>query len=158
MLHEGQFACPGDKVIFTCEIEDSDVLAWASDQLIGQGGEQIQFSVQDSVGLSRSSTSNPNTFANLTVANNENGTIRLVSDLHIIVPSIFSNLSISCISVIAASTKTRTFTVLGMLIIINCNYSYYAGTKFYFQVNLLYLKTYLLLNLNAIKIRAILNV
>ena len=130
MLREGQFACPGDKIIFTCEIEDFDVLAWESDLLIGQGGEQILFAVEDAVGTNRSSSSNLNTFAILTVANNENGAIRLVSDLHVIVNSNFSYLSVSCISVNAPSTKTRTFTVLGMLIIINCNYSYYAGTKF----------------------------
>ena len=93
MLHEGQFACPGDKIIFTCEIEDFEILAWESGLLIGQGGEggeQIQFAVVDPVGMNRSSTSNPNTFAILTVANNENGAIRLVSDLHVTVTSTFS--------------------------------------------------------------------
>ena len=121
MLHEGQFACPGDKIIFTCEIEDFEVLAWESDHLIGQGGEQIQFSVENPVGMNCSSTSNPNTFAILTVASNENGAIRLVSDLHIIVPSNISNLSVSCINIFNSSTEMRTFTVLGMLIIISCN-------------------------------------
>ena len=46
-LHEDRFACPSDRLVFTCEIQANSsaglALAWSSDDFIGEDGTQIEF-------------------------------------------------------------------------------------------------------------------
>ena len=114
-LYEDQFACPGTEVVFTCELIDSQILSWISEVLIGSGGEQIQFFTGDQQGTRRNSSSNQNTFAILTV--NDNVPMRLVSELHVMVPLDISDISVSCNDVVSSMPTTKSFTVLGMPII-----------------------------------------
>ena len=112
-LYKDQFACPGTEVIFTCEVQDFDILGWISEVLIGSSGEQIQFSTGDQQGTRHSSRSNPTTFAILTVTN----TMRLVSELHVTVPLDISYVSVTCNNVVNSTSTMKSFTVLGMSII-----------------------------------------
>ena len=118
-LYENQFACPGTEVVFTCE-GHFQILSWRSEMLIGSGGEQIQFSTRNQQGTRRNSSSNPTTFAILTI--NDNVTMRLVSELHVMVPMDISDVSVSCNDVVNAMSITKSFTVLGMSIIWKFNY------------------------------------
>ena len=117
-LYENQFACPGVEVVFTCEVLEFDILAWTSDVLIGSEGEQIQFAIGDQPGTRRNSRSNPNAFAILTSNSNDGGTTRLVSELRATVPLDISSASVVCNNVVNTTSTTKSFTVLGMLIII----------------------------------------
>ena len=81
-LTNGQFACPGDLVVFTCETWGSHAIAWISDQYIGEEGAQLEFAAQvDDVGSVRVSRFSGVNFAVLT-GNNQTSNV-LESKLHI---------------------------------------------------------------------------
>ena len=42
-LYNGNLACSGDEITFFCETRGSSIIAWTSDEYIGQGGAQLQF-------------------------------------------------------------------------------------------------------------------
>ena len=106
--------CPGDEINIICEIEGSPILGWSSDQYIGTGGVQLEFTTSDSAGFQRRSAVNPNTVATLTSADS----IRriLTSTLHtIIVPSDVLNSSIACDHRNNGTATVLTLYYLGML-------------------------------------------
>ena len=108
-LQPGQSACPKENVIFTCIVRGSRTLSWASDEYIGTGGTQLEFSTADHDGLRVNSTVNPDTFAVLTNVTDDGETILLESELHIV-----SNQSstVSCLTTDANSRRRIDFAVL----------------------------------------------
>ena len=108
-LQPGQSACPKEIVIFTCIVRGSRTLFWASDEYIGTGGTQLEFSTADHDGQRFNSTVNPDTFAVLTNVTDDDETILLKSELHIV-----SNQSskVSCLTADANSRRRIDFTVL----------------------------------------------
>ena len=75
--------CPGDEINCICVIEGSRILAWSSDQYIGTGGVELEFTAVDSVEFQRRSDINPNTLATLTSSDTDRHIIS--STLHVIV-------------------------------------------------------------------------
>lgn len=123
---QSQFACPGERITFTCEVQSDSLatlaLAWSSIDFIGVGNAQLQFSASlHSPGLNLTSRMNQNTIAEFTALRNGSDGFRLLSTLNVTVSSNVVNPSVSCTNIGATSTETNSFTVLGMLAI-NNNY------------------------------------
>ena len=66
-LLDGNYACPGQEVAFTCTTSGSLVIAWSNNEYIGRNGRQIEFASTDVVGTRITSMINANTFAELTM-------------------------------------------------------------------------------------------
>ena len=88
-LREGNHACPGDEVIFTCTVRGQSSLAvlnvgWSSTEYIGQGGS-LQLSTANVIGRVETSTDmDGNITATATLTNNTvNGELILESTLRI---------------------------------------------------------------------------
>lgn len=113
-LEADQPIYPGEKITFTCEAE-SPIIAWASDEFIGQGGAQIEFSSFDSIGKVRRSVFDSSTYAELVSVEVNSNNYRLVSELHI-VPSAPQNASVSCIDVGNGYHSTYRFVVDGLAV------------------------------------------
>ena len=109
-LEPGQSACPKENVIFNCIVRGSRILLWGSDEYIGTGGKQLEFSTADQDGDRINSSVNQDTFAILTNITDNGGTILLQSELHIV-----SNQSsiVSCLTTDAESRQSIDFIVLG---------------------------------------------
>ena len=117
-LGMGQSGCPGERVNFTCTVNGSRILSWSSNEYIGSGGLQLEFSTVDKNGSRLDSSVNPDTYAILESVIDANGISSLQSTLHIV-----SNGSsiVSCLSVNNATRRSINFKVLdGMLYY--CNY------------------------------------
>ena len=114
-VSELQNVCPGEEVTFTCETRGSPVITWSSDEYIGIRGTQLQFTIIDSVGTTRTSDHvNPNTVATLINVTNENGDDVLVSQLRIVALSGFLTSSVACIDGSSGAINTVMFHVSGM--------------------------------------------
>ena len=110
-LIDGEFACSGEQVSFTCTTMGSHAIAWISDEYIGEGGRQLEFSVDfDREGTIRKNAFVLTTFAVLTLNNQTTNT--LTSTLHII-PSNVPSSSVTCIHVGNAENKTVYFETVG---------------------------------------------
>ena len=106
--------CPGDEINIICEIKGSRILGWSSDQYIGTGGVQLEFTTSDSAGFQRRSPVNPNAVATLTSSDSVRRII--TSTLHIIVVSSdVSNSSIACDHRNNGTATVLTLYYLGML-------------------------------------------
>lgn len=90
-----QQVCPGGVIVFTCTTNGSSTLAWRSEEYIGSSS-QFEFRSIDPIGILRTSTSNPETIANLTAIQNTNGLLILTSTLRIATRSTPPNVSVSC--------------------------------------------------------------
>ena len=108
-LLEGNYSCPGQEIIFTCVTNGSVVVAWSSNEYIGTGGLQLEFTSRDSVGRRITSSSNPSTFAELTMR--AEGLVT-ESQLHIIVSRDIPMATVTCSDVSGGST---TFISFGLL-------------------------------------------
>ena len=109
-LEPGQSACPRETLIFYCTVKGSRILYWSSNEYIGTGGVQLEFSTTDEIGDRKNSSVNPDTFAILTNDTDAGGTMLLQSELHIV-----SNQSskVSCLTTDAGSRQSIDFSVLG---------------------------------------------
>ena len=112
-LRNNGSVCPG-MVSFTCETRGSEILAWFSDQYIGEGGLQLQFAAGDSVvGEIRKSGSIVQTVATLTNSTVDNGVQVLVSTLNITVVPNSPGGSVTCMHVGDGTTHSVNFDVIG---------------------------------------------
>lgn len=109
-LRQGLYACPGDRLNFICETRDSQVLAWSSDEYIGQN-QQIEFLSFETAGTTRRSPSDTNTIAMLTNVTRQDGTLMIMCNLSITVLPSISNQghSITCINVGVGTQNMTTF-------------------------------------------------
>ena len=108
-LLEGQRACPGREVNFTCMTNGSLVMVWTSDEYIGINGAELEFTSADGVGSMMRSSTNPSTVATLVSIN---GTRVTESVLSITVLD-FPTASVTY-SDVGRGTSTITFRPLGM--------------------------------------------
>ena len=113
-FREGLTACPGDRLDFICETRDSDILAWSSDEYIGQSN-LLEFTAIDHHGTSRSAF--PNTTAILIdTARERNGVLVIKCGLSItVLPSIDHQAghSVTCINVGVGTRNVTTFYLAG---------------------------------------------
>ena len=89
--------CPGEMVTCTCTAGYSTVIAWSSDQLIGQNGARLEFSSVQQVST-RQNVSNSSTFAILAYESDVNGVMVLISELTFVV-STSETLILTCLNV-----------------------------------------------------------
>ena len=87
-LREGNRACLGEEVVFTCAVNDSSSLpdlfiAWSSDEYIGPGAF-LQFTTNNIRGANDTSMINENVTATLTRNTDESGVRVLESVLRIV--------------------------------------------------------------------------
>lgn len=113
-LRQGLYACPGDRLNFTCETRDSQVLAWSSDEYIGQN-QQIEFLSFETEGTVRHSSVDPSIVAMLTNVSQQNGTMMIKCNLSITVLESISHQkhSIACINVGIGTQDVTTFYLAG---------------------------------------------
>ena len=98
-LEPGQSACPGENVTFNCIVNASQALSWGSDEYIGTGGEQLEFSYLDRIGRKIPSRINPGTFAILINVTNNSGIYSLESELYLVVDVFNQDSTISCLTI-----------------------------------------------------------
>jgi hypothetical protein len=116
-LSEGQRVCPGDAIMFTCVTNGSAILAWSSDDYIGQGGVQLEFASFHQPGrIARNRASPIGTQAVLVSKEiEENETLGILeSQLSVIVTSDYQTATIKCLHVDTGSEETTGFQLLGM--------------------------------------------
>ena len=109
-LFEGDRACPGAQVNFTCTTSGSLIMAWRSDEYIGPNGAELEFTSADGIGSRMTSSINPNTFAILVEIN---GNRVVESVLTITVLDSIQTASVTC-SEVGLGASMITFTLLGM--------------------------------------------
>ena len=108
------YACPGQALVFTCIINDSEIIAWSSDQYTGPS-ELLEFNKEDTPGSTKTSVV-LNTIAVLeSVSKTINGLLVIRSNLSIIVlQSIVShNHSIVCTSIGTGARSIITLQLAG---------------------------------------------
>ena len=111
-ISAGEIICPGEEILFICETRGSSTIAWTSDEYIDG---RLEFSTGVSLNDTRQGFIDPNTIATFVNSTVEGGTTRvLVSQLRIIVSSISSTPSVTCIHGRDDIPETFAFQVLGM--------------------------------------------
>ena len=112
-LYGVQFAFVDEMVIFTCVVKESNSMAWTSDEYIGIGGEQLQFSAADPPRTSRTAIGNNQTVATLINAMLDQF---IVSQLRIRIKSIHPTAAVQCRNTGAntALVTSTTFLLAGM--------------------------------------------
>ena len=85
--------------VITCDIRDSSILAWESDQYIGEHGRRLEFLSAENIGTVKSSTSESHVFANLTASYHENGIQVLNSQLVISESHYQPSTKVTCVNV-----------------------------------------------------------
>ena len=113
-LREGNHACPGEEVIFTCTVRGSQtlttlILAWSSPEYIGQG-DPLRFITLDMPGTNRTSMTDGNVTATLISNTNIDGVPTLVSELRIIADQAST---VTCTSEATTSEDSAMFNVSG---------------------------------------------
>ena len=115
-LTNGQFACLGSRVTFTCVTRGSVGIAWTSDTYIGLNRAQLVFEADfDSPGDIRVSASNMDTVATLTREQEDQGVTVLESTLSINPLPDPQNASVTCVHTASGQRDTITFQVIGKL-------------------------------------------
>ena len=109
-LLEGDRACPGAQVNFTCTTNGSLVMSWRSDEYIGPNGARLEFTSADGVGSRMTSPINPSAFATLVRVD---GNRVFESVLTLTVSDSYQTASVTC-SEVGQGASTTTFTLLGM--------------------------------------------
>ena len=105
-----QAVCPGEVVIFTCVTRQSAVITWTSDTYIG---DQIGFDFASNVNETRMGSVDRNTVATLLNNTDEDGVPVLVSQLRIIVSTVSSNPTVTCVHGSDGIPHPSTFQVIG---------------------------------------------
>ena len=113
-LSQGYYACPGERLIFTCLMRGSQVLAWSSEEYIGRD-QQIEFLSIDRTGTTRQSPIDPNNIASLINISRENGTLAITCNLSITVLQSINHQghSVACINVGLGTETVTTFYLAG---------------------------------------------
>lgn len=114
LIDEPKILCPGEDITFTCVTRGSPIIAWQSDEYIGEGGTQLEFATFNNQGDTDSSSVNPDTVATLTRNSNEDGVQVLESKLRVITSAEFPDASVTCVHVGTGIKNTTRFHVLGM--------------------------------------------
>ena len=115
-LENGQFACRGSRVTFTCVTRGSGEISWTSDTYIGPNGAQLIFEAEfDNPGDIRTSLSNGDTVATLTGEQEDQEVTVLESTLSINPLPDPQNASVTCIHTDSGQRSTITFQVIGKL-------------------------------------------
>ena len=113
-LENGQFACLGSRVTFTCVTRESGGISWTSDAYIGPNGAQLIFEAEfDNPGDVRVSASNANTVATLTREQEDQGETVLESTLSINPLPDPRTASVTCVHIDSGQRNTITFQVIG---------------------------------------------
>ena len=114
-INVGDTVCPGQVITFTCETRGSEVLAWTSNDFIGEGS-RLQFADFNNLNLMHTGTV-PGTVATFITNTVVDGTIVLVSQLKIKVPDSesFSSPFVSCVHVRGDVNETINFRSFGTL-------------------------------------------
>ena len=112
-ISPGDVLCPGDEVIFTCTTRDTRIIAWISDEYIGN---RLEVRSGDSFDEVQRGSIDSNTTATLVNRSMESDTmiVVLVSQLRITVSSISLNPSVTCINNRQSQQDTFPFQVLGI--------------------------------------------
>jgi hypothetical protein len=125
-LENGQFACRGSRVTFTCETRGSGGIAWTSDTYVGPNGAQLVIDGDfDDPRATLPSPSNVETVATLTREEEDQGVRVLESMLSINPLPDPQNTSVTCIHTASGQRNITTFQVIGML--------FYAVAKFNYE-------------------------
>ena len=112
-LVNGQFACRGSRVTFTCVTRGSGGIAWTSDTYIGPNGAQLVFETDfSSPGDTRTSES---TVATLIREQEDQGETVLESTLSINPLPTPQIASVTCIHTTSGQRDNVTFQVIGKL-------------------------------------------
>ena len=93
LIHK-HYALPGQRVVFTCQIRNSTILEWYSDEYIGRGGDLPIYSGGTTNNVT--SFNYPSTYATRVSAAMENGITEIVSQLFIIASEQFPTSSVTC--------------------------------------------------------------
>ena len=113
-LREGQRACVGEMLMFTCTVTGTDFLAWSSEAYIGANNAQLEFLSSDQEGkvLNGSSSS-----AMLVDVSGEGATRILLSTLRIRVLATPTTFVVTCLNIngvrsnISVSLLTGTYSI-----------------------------------------------
>ena len=113
-LENGQFACLGSSVTFTCVTRGSGGISWTSDAYIGPNGAQLVFEAEfDDPDDIRVSASNMNTVATLTREQEDQGVTVLESTLSINPLPNPQTAFVTCVHIDSGRRNTSTFQVIG---------------------------------------------
>ena len=108
-LDSYSFACPGEKVTFTCISRQSDLMQWTSPIFLGDTrGIQFSTDLHDiGYGVVKESPYGQNTFAQLIYKDN----VTITSELRVIVPedADVTNIEATCIKENTPSQTNRSF-------------------------------------------------
>ena len=111
-LYNGSFVCSGDKVTFVCETRGSSTIAWSSEEYIGSGGAQLQFSAVGVPSLTNPMHGIGDTIATFAANKLEGGVRVLQSTLRVTATSMYPNPLVKCIHGDERSTIVN-FSVIG---------------------------------------------
>ena len=119
-LHQRQLACPGQQLTFTCLVpEGAHVIAWSSEEYIGERGVQIELTHGEGEGYAVNSSSHPTTVATLVKLKGEH---IVKSTLSIVVSSHYAAATITCGNV-GNNDSSISFRLLGIALYIILQYS-----------------------------------
>jgi hypothetical protein len=114
-LENGQLACRGSRISFTCVTRESGGIAWTSDTYVGPNNFQLRFDDFNSQGSVRTSASNVDTVARLTSNREDQGVRVLESTLSIVLLSDPQTASVTCIHTASGQRNVTNFQVIGTL-------------------------------------------
>ena len=110
-LQSGLPAYPGQAITFYCETNGSPI-AWQSDEYIGAGGVQLEFTGFHSEGSVLHAYGNPETIATLISAIPQKDSFLLVSKLRIVTSHSPSNASVTCQNSFSGKQQMISFQVI----------------------------------------------
>jgi hypothetical protein len=108
-LIHGKYAHPGERVTFTCEARDAEVLEWYSDEYIGSAIE-----IRSSGRENNQTRLEGNTTATRVSVSTDSGITVIVSQLHIMTSELFPTSSVTCAISAQGPRKVIPFTTTGM--------------------------------------------
>ena len=108
-LQPGEPVYPGQEIIFCCETRGS-LMAWQSDQYIGNGGSQLEFIAPfDSINKTLLAQANQNTVATLISVHHQSNGYVLVTKLRIIVLASVSTATVTCLNIDNNNSTEKSF-------------------------------------------------
>jgi hypothetical protein len=111
-LVHGKYARPGQLMTFTCEVRDTTVLEWYSDEYIGPGGDVIE--ILSSGGGNNQTRLGGKTVATRVSVNTYSGVTVIVSQLHIMTSEQIPTSSVTCAINGNGPRRVIPFTTTGM--------------------------------------------
>ena len=110
-LRSGQPAYPGQEITFYCETMGSP-MAWRSNEYIGSGGVQLEFTGFDRAGSVHQAHDNHETTATLLRAIPQNDSFLLISKLRIVASRSPPNASVTCQNSFSGKVEMISFHVI----------------------------------------------